>query len=398
MGKLSDRINNLSESATIAMSQLSREIKAKGNDVISLSLGEPDFDTPEFIKDAAKKALDDGYTTYSPVPGYPELREAIVTKLKRDNDLTYSAAQIVVSTGAKQSLANVMLCMLNSGDEALIPAPYWVSYVEQVKLAEGVPVEVSTTIDTDFKVTPAQLEAAITPKTKLIIFSSPCNPSGSVYTKAELKAIAEVVAKHPNVYIVADEIYEYINFADGHQSIAQFDFIYDQVITINGFAKGYAMTGWRLGYIAAPLWIAKACDKLQGQTTSGPCSFAQIAAITALKADPKSFMTDMVEAFRRRRDMMVAKLKEIPGLKVNLPDGAFYIFPDVSAYFGKSYNGKVLKDGNDICLYILNEVFVACVPGDSFGSPECIRISYAAADDVLVDAAKRISSALSKLA
>ena len=358
MGKLSDRINNLSESATIAMSQLSREIKAKGHDVISLSLGEPDFATPEFIKDAAKKALDDGFTTYSPVPGYPDLLQAIADKLKRDNGLNYEPSQICVSTGAKQSLANVMLALLNPGDEVLLPAPYWVSYYEQVKLAEGTPIEVATGIENDFKVTPEQLEAAITPKTKLIVFSSPCNPSGSVYTKDELEAIAKVVAKHDDLYIIADEIYEYINFVGGHESIAQFDFVYDRVITVNGFAKGYSMTGWRLGYIAAPLWITKACNKLQGQTTSGTCSFAQIAAITALKAEPASFMTEMITAFERRRNLLVGLLKEIPGLKVNMPQGAFYIFPDVSSYFGKVANGKTIENANDLCLYILNEVFV----------------------------------------
>lgn len=396
MLEFSDRLNNMEESATLAMSRLSRELKAQGKDIISLSLGEPDFHTPQFIKDAAVAAMDNNFTTYTPVPGYDDLREAISNKFKRDNGLTYSKTQIVVSTGAKQSLANVILSIIGKGDEVIIPAPYWVSYIEIVKLAEGVPVIVESGIDSDFKITAQQLEKAITPKTKMMIFSTPCNPSGSVYSKEELKSLTQVIARHPNLVVIADEIYEHINFAGKHESLAQFDEIYNQVVTVNGVSKAWAMTGWRIGYIGAPQSIADACTKMQGQFTSGTCSIAQKAAVAAVNADP-AVLKDMISAFRRRRDLVLEKLGAIEGLKVNVPEGAFYVFPDISSYFGKSYGGTVISSAADLCMYLLNEALVALVSGDAFGDPNCIRISYATSEEVLEEALKRVKIALEKL-
>jgi aspartate aminotransferase len=397
MNQLSDRINQMQESATIKMSKMSRELKAQGHDIIDLSLGEPDFDTPKHIKDAAKEAIDKGYTKYTPVPGYAELRKAISLKFKRDNNLDYSPDEIVVSTGAKQSIANVVMALINPGDEVLLPAPYWVSYAAIAELAEGKCIEIPSTIDTNFKVTAAQLEAHISPKTKLIIFSSPCNPTGSVYSHEELAAIAQVLKKHPGVYALCDEIYEYINFTGKkHTSLAEFSEIKGQVITVNGFSKGFAMTGWRLGYIGAPAWLAKACDKMQGQITSGTCSVAQKAGEAALLSDLEPSFK-MVAEFRKRRDLVYGLLKEIPGLKVNLPDGAFYFFPDVSAYFGKSYNGATLKTPEDVSLFLLREANVAMVSGESFGDKNCIRLSYATSEEKLREACKRMKEALAKL-
>ncbi|MBL1232325.1 MAG: aspartate aminotransferase [Flavobacteriales bacterium] len=393
---LSDRINNLSESQTLAMTRLSRELQAEGKDVISLSIGEPDFDTPQLIKDAAKKAIDENYTHYTPVPGYPELRKAAANKLKRDNNLDYSFEQIVVSTGAKHSLTNLALSILNPEDEVILLAPYWVSYIEMIKIAEATPVVVSTTIETDFKITIDQLKNAITPKTRMIWFSSPCNPSGSVYTKEELLAIAELVKNYPNIIIVSDEIYEHINFVGKHESIAQFDFIKDQVVVVNGVSKGFAMTGWRIGFIAAPKWIADACTKMQGQFTSGTCSIAQKAAQAALEADI-SIVNDMVAAFQRRKELVYDLMKDIPGIKMNQPKGAFYFFPDVSYYFGKSYNGEVIKDATDLCMFLLNKGLVALVSGDAFGNPECLRISYATSEEVLKESINRIKNTLALL-
>lgn len=398
MIQLSDRINNMQESATIKMSKMSRELKAQGHDIIDLSLGEPDFDTPQYIKDAAKQAIDKGYTKYTPVPGYPELRKAIVQKFKRDNNLDYTADQIVVSTGAKQSIANVVLSLINPGDEVLLPAPYWVSYAAIAELAEGTCTEIPTTIESNFKVTAELLEQYITPKTKLIIFSSPCNPTGSVFSHAELEAIANVVKKHPNLFVLCDEIYEYINFTgQKHTSLAEFSDIKEQVITVNGFSKGFAMTGWRLGYIGAPLAIAKACDKIQGQFTSGTCSVAQKAGEAALLGD-QSPCFEMVAEFKKRRDIVYSLLKEIPGLKVNLPDGAFYFFFDVSAYFGKAYEGKVLNTPEDISLFLLTEGKIALVSGESFGDKNCLRMSYATSEEKLREACKRMKETFAKLA
>jgi aspartate aminotransferase len=395
---LSNRINYLSESETLAMSRKCRELTAKGHNVINLSLGEPDFNTPDYIKKAAKKAIDDNFTFYSPVAGYADLRDAICLKLKRDNNLDYTCDQIVVSTGAKQSIANVVLCLVNPGDEVLLPAPYWVSYKEIVKVAEGKAVFIPATVEQEFKVKPEQIEAAITPKTKLIIFSSPCNPTGSVYSKEELKGIAEVLAKYPHIYIVADEIYEHINFKGHHESIAQFDVIKNQVILVNGVSKGFAMTGWRIGYIAAPKEIAKACDKLQGQFTSGASSIAQRAALEAIGTDPDTNdLRTMKAAFRERRDLMLKLLAEIPGFKLNHPDGAFYVFPDISWYFGKSDGEISINNANDFCMYILNKVYVATVPGDAFGDPNCMRFSYATSKEKLVEAVDRIKTVLAKL-
>ncbi|CAN5143801.1 pyridoxal phosphate-dependent aminotransferase [soil metagenome] len=396
MPHLSDRIANLHESATIKMAQMGRELKAQGKDIISLSLGEPDFVTPKHICEAAKTAIDQGFTFYTAVPGTIELRKAIADKFKRDNGLEYSPEQIVVSTGAKQSLINVVLCLVNPGEEVIVPAPFWVSYAAMVELAEGKMVNIFTGIEQDFKITPEQLEAAITPKTRMMIFSSPSNPSGSVYSKEELQGLAKVLAKYPEIYIVSDEIYEYINYDGKHESIAQFPEVFNQTITVNGFAKGFAMTGWRVGYIGAPLWIAKACDKLQGQFTSATCSIAQKAAEAALTSD-MSPTWEMRDQFHRRRDMMIAQLSQIPGLKVNTPSGAFYLFPDVSAYFGKTYNGETIKDADDLALYLLAEAHVALVSGSAFGSPECIRISYAASDKQLTEACIRLKAALAKL-
>ena len=396
---LSNRIQYLSESETLAMSRKSRELKAEGHDVINLSLGEPDFHTPDYIKRSAKEALDQNYTFYSPVAGYEDLRKAICVKLKRDNNLDFESNQIVVSTGAKQSIANVVLSLVNPGDEVLLPAPYWVSYKEIVKVAEGKSVFIPASIDHEFKVTPGQIEAAITPKTRLLIFSSPCNPTGSVYTRDELKAIAEVIAKHPGIYIIADEIYEHINFVGKHESIGQFGFIKDRLIIINGVSKGFAMTGWRIGYLAAPLEIAKACDKLQGQFTSGASTIAQRGALTAVLNDPKTSpdLKEMQQAFRERRDLLMSLLSDIPGMILNHPDGAFYLFPDISYYFGKSDKNLRISNSNDLCMYLLNKVFVAVVPGDAFGDPHCLRISYATSKDKLTEAVKRIKSALADL-
>jgi len=395
---LSNRINYLSESETLAMARKSRELKARGHQVINLSLGEPDFNTPDYIKNAAKKAIDDNFTFYPPVAGYTDLRDAICLKLKRDNNLDYKCEQIVVSTGAKQSIANVVLCLVNPGDEVILPSPYWVSYKEIVKVAEGKMVPVQATIAQNFKVTAEQIEHAITPRTKLMIFSSPCNPTGSVYTKEELKAIAEVIARHPGIYVIADEIYEHINFIGKHESLAQFGFVKDQVIVVNGVSKGFAMTGWRIGYIAAPPAIAKACDKIQGQFTSGTCSIAQRAALEAIGKDPHTpELLHMQQAFRERRDLLLELLGGIPGMKLNHPDGAFYIFPDISYYFGKSHGKTKIENANDLCMYLLNTVYVATVPGDAFGDPNCVRFSYATSKENLTEAVKRIKEALGKL-
>lgn len=391
---LSDRINNLSTSQTLAMAALARELKAQGRDIISLSLGEPDFNTPDFIKEAAKKAIDENYSTYSPVDGYMELKEAICRKFKRDNNLEYKPANIVVSTGAKQSLYNIAQVMLNDGDEVILPAPYWVSYSEIVKLSGGIPVEVPTTIENDFKITPEQLEAAITPKTKMIWYSSPCNPSGSVYSREEFTAIAKVLSNYPNIYIIADEIYEHINFSGTFCSIASIPGMFERTVTVNGVAKAFAMTGWRIGYIGAPEFIAKACTKMQGQVTSGANSIAQRATITALDADP-SVLKYMVDAFHSRRDLVVGLIREIPGLKINVPEGAFYVFPDVSSFFGKTLRGKLINNADDLSMYLLSEANVASVTGDAFGNPNCIRISYATSEELLTEAFKRIKEALS---
>lgn len=396
MLEFSDRLNNMEESATLAMSRLSRELKAQGKDIISLSLGEPDFHTPQFIKDAALEAMNNNFTTYTPVPGYDDLREGIVNKFKRDNGLNYSKTQIVVSTGAKQSLANVILSVINPGDEVIIPAPYWVSYIEIVKLAEGIPVIVEADINSDFKITAPQLEKAVTSKTKMMIFSTPCNPSGSVYGKEELKQLADVIAKYPKMIVISDEIYEHINFVGKHESLAQFDNIYNQVVTVNGVSKAWAMTGWRIGYIGAPQSVADACTKMQGQFTSGTSSISQKAALAAVNADP-AILKDMIAAFKRRRDLVLAKLKEIDGVKANVPEGAFYVFPDISSFYGKSYNGTIIRNADDLCMYLLNEALVALVSGDAFGDSDCIRISYATSEEVLTEALKRVKTALEKL-
>lgn len=396
METLSDRINRLSESQTLAMSRKSRELQAQGLDIINLSLGEPDFDTPGFIKDAAKQAIDENYTKYMAVNGYLDLREAIARKFERDNGLTYTPEQIVVSTGAKQCIANVVMCLIDKGDEVLIPAPFWVTYAEIVKMANGTPVLVEAGIDTNFKLTASHLDNAITKKTKLIIFSSPCNPTGSVYNWEELKQLADVISNHENLYVIADEIYEHINFVGKNESLAQFDHVYDRVITINGVSKAWAMTGWRLGYLAAPLWIAQACTKMQGQITSGTCGISQRAAKAAVEADPAE-TNQMVAAFKARRDMVVAGLRQIPGLKVNEPEGAFYIFPDVSSYFGKSKGDRQINNADDLCLYLLEDALVATVTGAAFGADNYIRISYAASEEQLNKAIDRIASALAQL-
>ena len=396
MTAISNRIHLLSESETLAMARMSRELKAQGYDVISLSLGEPDFNTPDHIKKAANNAIEQNFTFYPPVNGYLDLREAICQKLKKDNQLNFHPDQIVVSTGAKQSIANVVLSLVNPEEEVIIPAPYWVSYKEIIKLAEAKAVYVNADIKNDFKITPQQLEKAITPKTKLFIFSSPCNPTGSVYSKEELKALSLVFEKHKNVYIISDEIYEHINFGGKHESIAQFEEIRERVIIINGVSKAFAMTGWRIGYLAASLEIAKACNKLQGQITSGTCSIAQKASIAALTGDMDS-VKKMLVSFQERRDLVVKLLKEIPGIKTNNPQGAFYVFPDVSSYFGKSDGTNIIKNAPELCDYLLKKVFVALVPGDAFGDPNCIRISYATSNNLLIEAIKRIKNALSEL-
>lgn len=388
---LSERINKMSTSATLAMAAKARELRNEGKDIIGLSLGEPDFNIPDFIKDAAKQAVDDNYSSYSPVDGYADLKQAISNKFKRDNGLDYGINQIVVSTGAKQSLANIAMIMLNKGDEVILPAPYWVSYSDIVKLAEGVPVEVPTSIDTDFKMTPEQLEVAITPKTKMIWFSSPCNPSGSVYSQKELEGLAVVLRNHPNIFIVSDEIYEHINFTSGHVSIASIDGMYDRTITVNGVSKAFAMTGWRIGYIGAPEWVAKACTKFQGQITSGANAIGQRATIAALEA-PVSKIKFMVDEFHRRRDIILELLGEIDGFKLNVPEGAFYVFPDISSFFGKTLNGTVINNASDFAMHLLENANVATVTGEAFGNPNCIRISYAASEKELREAIARIKA------
>ena len=394
---LSERINVMQESQTIGMAKKARALAAQGHDVINLSFGEPDFQTPQYIKDAAKRALDEGFTFYTPVPGYLELRQAICDKFRRDNQLDYQPTQIVVSTGAKQSLVNAVLSLVNPGDEVIIFAPYWVSYAEMVKLAEGVPVVLVGSLENDYKVTAAELEAAITPRTKVLMYSSPCNPTGSVFSREELGEIAAVLARHPAVFALADEIYEYINFVGEHVSLAQFAEVKDQVITVNGFSKGYAMTGWRLGYLAARAEVAAACEKIQSQITSGTCSITQRAGIAALEGGRAS-ADEMVTAYRRRRDLVLGLLAEVPGLKTPTPSGAFYVFPDVSAYFGRpAPDGSVIQDSADLAMYLLNDAHVAAVSGDAFGAPQCLRLSTAASDDKLTEACQRIKMSLAKL-
>jgi len=396
MEYLSNRVKSLSVSQTLAMAQKSRELTAKGIDIISLSLGEPDFNTPDYIKEAAKKAIDENYSKYPPVPGYADLREAISKKFKVENGINYSPDQIIVSAGGKHSLINVILSIVNPGDEVIILAPYWVSYYDQIIIAEGKPVIIEAKLENDFKIRPEQLEAAITSKTRLIIFNSPSNPTGMVYNRKEMEKIARVVEKHEGVFIISDEIYEHIIFTGEHISMASFDFIYDRVITVNGVSKGYAMTGWRIGYIGAPLWIAKACNKLQGQFTSGVCSIAQRAALAAIQGNGDS-QKIMKAAFLRRRDLICGLLKDIKGVKVSIPQGAFYVMPDISSYFGKSDGETKIANSEDLALYLLDKAQVATVSGDAFGAPECIRISYATSDDLLVEAVKRIKAAFEKL-
>lgn len=396
MEKVSDRLNKMAVSATLAMAQKSRDLQAQGVDVINLSIGEPDFDTPQAIKDAAKKAIDENYTHYPPVPGYDSLRKAVVAKFKRENNLDFTVDQIVVSTGAKHSIINVFLAILNPGDEVIVPAPYWVSYVDMVGLAEGTPVVVKCTIESDFKMTAAQLEAAITPKTRALIFSSPSNPTGNLYSREELKSLAAVIAKHPNIMVLSDEIYEHINFVGKHESIAQFAEIKDRVIVVNGVSKGYAMTGWRIGYIGAPTWLAKAVTKLQGQFTSGACTIAQKAAEAAINAGSEECQK-MTAVFKKRRDNVLEFMKDIPGLKTNIPEGAFYVFPEVSYFYGKSYDGKVINDSEDLALYLLAKAHVATVGGGAFGSPECLRFSYATSEELMLEALRRVKAALAEL-
>ena len=391
---LSDRINAMEVSATLGMAAKTRELKAEGKDIIGLSLGEPDFDIPDFIKDAAIEAIQQNYSKYTPIDGYLELREAICEKFKRDNNLNYKPSQIVVSTGAKQCLANVALAMLNTGDEVIFPAPYWVSYKEIAKMAGGIPIEVHTTIENNFKITPAQLEAAITSKTKMVWFNTPCNPSGSIYSKSELEALAVVLRKHPHIFILSDEIYEYINFTNERvTSVAEINGLYERTITVNGMSKAFAMTGWRIGYMGAPEWIAKACAKVQGQVTSGTNAIAQRASIVALKA-PKSKIQYMVDEFKRRRDLVLQLLNEIEGFKLNIPEGAFYVFPDISSFFGKTLRGRVINNATDFSLYLLEEAMVATVTGEAFGDANCIRFSYAASEKDLREAIRRIKESL----
>ena len=394
--KFSNRLSRISEPQTIKMAKLTRALKAEGANIVDLSLGEPDFATPQHIVLAATKAMEDGFTKYTPVAGIPDLRNAIVEKLKRDNNLHYATENILVSTGAKQSLANVILCMIDKGDEVIIPTPYWVTYSALVNLAEGTVKHVSCGIDTDFKITPSQLEAAITPATKMFIFSSPCNPTGSIYSKEELAALVQVFEKHPQVYIVSDEIYEYINYVGKHTSIASFPSVYDRVVVVNGFSKGYAMTGWRLGYIAAPVELVQACEKYQSQYTSGANSIAQKAGVAALLGDMAPTLK-MVEAYKQRRDYVVTALRAIPHVKCAMPDGAFYAFPDISAFFGKSYNGNSIQNDEDLSMFLLHEGHLTTVNGSAFGEPNCIRISYATSMEQLTEAMKRMTNALSKL-
>lgn len=390
---LSNRINRLPVSQTLAMAAKARVLKEQGKKIISLSLGEPDFNTPDFIKNAAIEAINQNYNSYTPVDGYAELKEAICTKFKRDNGLDYNTNQIVVSTGAKQSIANVAQVLLNPGDEVLLPSPYWVSYSAIAMLSEATYIEIPSSIETDFKITPKQLEAAITPKTKMIFFNSPCNPSGTIYSESEVRDLAKVLEKHPNIYILSDEIYEHINYGTTPFSFAAVKSIYDRTITVNGLAKAFAMTGWRIGYIGAPEWIAKACTKMQGQVTSGTNCIAQRAAITAVLA-PVSKVQYMVNEFKTRRDMVLQLLGEIDGFKLNIPDGAFYVFPDISAFFGKAFRGKTIKNANDFSMFLLEEANVATVTGDAFGAPNCIRMSYAASEDQLREAITRIKVVL----
>lgn len=390
---ISQRAQNLGESVTLKMARLGAELKAKGEDIISMSLGEPDFDTPEVIKEAGKKAIDDNITHYSPVPGFPNLRQAIVNKFKRDNDLEFSVDQIVTSTGAKQSCMNLMLAMVNPGDEVIIPAPYWVSYIEMVRFAGGVPVVIETDVENDFKISPEKLEKAISSKTKAFLFSNPCNPSGTTYENEELAELVKVFEKHSNVYVISDEIYELITFNNSNIPMASFDSIKDRVITVNGVSKGFAMTGWRLGYIAAPVEVAKACIKIQGQFTSGACTISQMASLKALEMDP-SEVKYMCETFQKRRDLIVEHASTIPNFKVNKPEGAFYLFPDVSYYFGKTLNGVKINDSSDFCMYLLEHAKVATTPGVAFGVPECIRLSYAIEDVLIIEAVNRIKKVL----
>lgn len=396
MNELSNRLSNLSPSATFAMSQKSAELKASGVDVINMSVGEPDFDTPDHIKEAAKAAIDANWSRYSPVTGYNDLKDAIIAKLSKENGLTFKRSQIIISNGAKQSITNTVLALVNPGDEVIIPAPYWVSYPQMVKLAEGTPVELPTFIENDFKITPAQLEAAITPRTKLIILCSPSNPTGSVYSAAELEALAAVVTAHEGVYVISDEIYEHINYIGGHTSIASFPGMADRTIVINGVSKAYAMTGWRIGFSASPEWIAKGINMLQGQYTSGPCSLSQRTALAAWNGDQQCVET-MRQAFERRRDLIVRLASAIPGLEVNVPQGAFYLFPKCSSFFGKRYGDRLISSSTDLAMYLLEVGHVATVGGDAFGSPECFRMSYATSDENIIEALRRIADALSQL-
>jgi aspartate aminotransferase len=393
MESISNRVSSLSPSATIAMNQKSRDFQAKGINVINLSVGEPDFFTPDHIKAAAKKAIDDNFSFYPPVPGFPDLKKAIVDKFKRENDLDFTTEQIIVSCGAKHSLANAMMSLIDNGDEVIIPAPYWVSYLEQVKLCEGIPVVIEAVFEDNFKITPKQLESAITAKTKALLLCSPSNPSGAVYSKSELRALADVLAKHPRILVISDEIYEHINFIGGHETIAQFADMKDRTIVINGVSKAYAMTGWRIGYMAAPVWLVKACDKLQGQTTTGATTIAQKASTAALTGD-QSCVSEMNKAFKRRKELVVKLVREIPNVKVYDPDGAFYVFPKVDAYYGKTFNGTPINNSTDLCLYLLEHAHIATVPGEAFGDPACIRISFATSDEKLVEAIKRMKDAL----
>jgi len=396
---LSDRITRLSESATLEMTRKSRELKAQGKDIITLSIGEPDFDTPEEIKKAGIEAINNNITHYPPVPGFLELRQAIADKLKRDNELNYNASQIIVSNGAKQSLTNIFMVLLDTGDEVIIPSPYWVSYPEMIKMADGTPVFIDAGIETDFKVTPEQIESAITPKTKAFLFNSPSNPTGSVYTRAELKALADVFEKYPDIVIVSDEIYELILFSGKHESLAQFESINDRVIVVNGVSKGFAMTGWRIGYVAAPQFLADALIKLQGQYTSGPGTISQMAATKAMQIEPTSSeqVNNMVSSFKSRRDLLIKLMKDIPGIKLTIPDGAFYLFPDVSSYYGKKDGNTIINNSSDLCIYLLNKAHVALVPGEAFGSPRCVRLSYATSNELIIEAIKRIKEALEEL-
>lgn len=397
MESISNRVNSLSPSATIAMNQKSRDLQAKGINVINLSVGEPDFYTPDHIKDAAKKAIDDNFSFYPPVPGFPDLLKAVAEKFKRENNLDYTPQQIIVSSGAKHSLANAMMALVDKDDEVIIPAPYWVSYLEQVKLCEGTPVVIEAKYEANFKITAKQLESAITPRTKALLLCSPSNPSGAVYSKSELRSLADVLVNHPKIFVISDEIYEHINFIGGHETIAQFADMKDRTVLINGVSKAYAMTGWRIGYMAGPQWLAKACDKLQGQTTTGATTIAQKAATAALSGD-QTCVSEMNKAFKRRKELVVKLVRLIPGIKVYDPDGAFYVFPKVDFYYGKSFNGSKITNSTELCLYLLEHAHIATVPGEAFGDPDCIRISFATSDEKLIDAMKRMKDALAALA